>query len=304
MQGPNTLVFLKSFEKLTLPWCSDHPKHLCMLCTVSCSMFRTQNQYIQMYKGVTFEPRRNNSHNAMRPKRPKWTNNCAKTNWGCEKPNQSRHLLFGSYLLRVWRAGRHTQITPEVLPGEQTSDSVDSWCPAEAWTRAGPTASVQRDHRRAIQQQLMCGRRASTPPPRPAHKISNFLKYDQVYERCFESGGGGDPPAHLNDSWFNSVRSRAQEVSKSGASRKGRSEEKKNAVRGMEEMCCTQAAVVSVARWNDTRPSTLLRTTVVLWVGTMCVHDALRQVLKPPPGPGGRKGAVTDDNIFRLLKPK
>lgn len=105
-----------------------------------------------------------------------------------------------SYLLRVWRAGRHTQITPEVLPGEQTSDSVDSWCPAEAWTRAGPTASVQRDHRRAIQQQLMCRRRASTPPPRPAHKISNFLKYDQVYERCFESGGGGDPPAHLNDS--------------------------------------------------------------------------------------------------------
>lgn len=139
---------------------------------------------------VTLELRRNNSHNTMPPKRPKWTNHCAKTNRGSEKLSRSGHLLSGSYLHQVWRAGRHTQITPEVLPGEQTSDSLDSWCPAGAWTRAGPTASMQRDHGRAVQQQLMC-RGASTPPRRPAHTIRNFLKYDQVDERGYESGGGG-----------------------------------------------------------------------------------------------------------------
>lgn len=103
---------------------------------------------------------------------------------------------LSSYLHQVWRAGRHTLIAPEVQPEEETSDSL---CPAGSVDASRPAASLQRDHRPAIRQQLTRRRRTSTPPPppppaphsRPTHKISNFLKYDQVYERCFE---GGNPP--------------------------------------------------------------------------------------------------------------
>lgn len=44
--------------------------------------------------------------------------NCAKMKRGCEK--ESWYPNFSSYLHRVWKPGRHTQITPEVLPEEQT----------------------------------------------------------------------------------------------------------------------------------------------------------------------------------------
>lgn len=72
-------------------------------------------------------------------------------------------------------------------------------------------------------------------------------------------GGGRDPPAHLYAAGSTPCAPAHRRFP-----RKAKVRRKRTRVRGVEEMCYTHAAVVPVARWNDTSSGTLLRTTVVL----------------------------------------
>lgn len=117
-----------------------------------------------------------------------------------------------SHTDNAWSAARRTnfRLSGLMVPGWSVDASKSNcFTAARPWSGDPATADVQETSLHARS--------------RPAHKISNFLKYDQAYD-C---SGWGNPPAPLNDSWFNSVRFlRAQEDFKSAASRKSKCEKK------------------------------------------------------------------------------
>lgn len=171
-----------------------------------------------------------------------------------------------------------------MLSQYQTSESgsLDSWCPAEVWTGQAncftaaqpsyspPTADVQKH----------------PPPPLLPKIISDFLKYDQVYERCFR-----ETPAAA-DWLINSVRSPHAQMSKSKAA--SRAQKKKKKVRHGRKMkrerwktlTNSHEPLLSLSPAGMTSvPGQLLRRSVVLWVGTMCFGETVCEVLKPPRAP-------------------
>lgn len=140
-----------------------------------------------------------------------------------------------------------------------------------------PTASLQRDHRRAIQQQLMCRRRASTPPPaQPTKEVTSW----NMTKRTSAALGRKSSPTHPPPQPLlprPRIQLRALSPRTEGV-QVGRNEQKQMC----EEMrswwwgACASHKPPRSPSPAGIRWSTLLRSTVVLWVGTMCVHDAFR----------------------------